>query len=866
MSNNFMVLLLIFFTRLLLSPDSMVRELKVSEVDPVVKQSHLPSLVSEMEILPLKINLRHLDQINDSTKIKDSLRKMAGRALDLRRQRIFEAGINTTLYQKDKSFTPPLSTIKVQRNATQETVLNQVKLLLQRGKNMLKTPYSQSTELDDALALFYEAERLSRKIGDMKSNEESLELIGVIHLITGNWDQGKSYFMRVFEARRQAGDKRGEIIILLKLAITVTCDHCEDNIEVLLHALKLSEELGDPALETLVRILIGYKYLSAGNTELAEEEAFRALEIQNQIGYAEICRIYKEFSIQCVYNTPIDYAYLSSAYYLLSDIGQTKGDLNQKLFYILKVAEDVEKDGLLEEMDYTFYRLGNAYWELAEYDRSMEYHQQSAELRLQKGEFISVGLIRRMAEALIDLGRANEALVLIRDALDKKPLLTLEEKMSIAQSLGASYNSLNQFGMAEKYYLESITWSKKSPMFYRYLAYRGIANFYVSNGKYSDAEPYLTFLENASPQQLLPNYRIEVHLMRFKLDSSRHNYPEAIRHYQLYKALQDSIFNETKNRQISQLSIEYEMAKKEKDIQIKEMDIELLREQNKRQQNHRNALLIGAGLLVALLALGLNRFRLKQRSNQQLVEQQEILQLQKEEISQKNEHLARLVTEKDCVLTQKDDLIMEKDQLLIEKGWLLREIHHRVKNNFHMVAGLLEIQSSYLKNRAALSAIKDSQRRIHSMSIIHQKLYQSDSLSMIYMPEYIYELVEFLKDSYGVNKKIGFTLEIENMALDHGLAVTLGLILNEAITNALKYAFIKADPGRIAISLRYLTETQILLTVQDNGDGLPRNFQKKMGASMGMELLKGLTDDIGGSLRIENFEGTCISITFQNKG
>src|SRR5690606_9508998 len=158
-----------------------------------------------------------------------------------------------------------------------------------------------------------------------------------------------------------------------------------------------------------------------------------------------------------------------------------------------------------------------------------------------------------------------------------------------------------------------------------------------------------------------------------------------------------------------------------------------------------------------------------------------------------------------------------------------REIHHRVKNNFHIVASLLEIQSSYLKNKAALSAIQDSQRRIHSMSIIHQKLYQSDSLSIIHMPEYIYELVEYLKDSYAVRKEIGFTLKIENIALDQAIAITLGLILNEAITNSLKYAFSKTDHGRIAISLKYVTDSHILLTIQDNGSGLPRNFQKKLG-------------------------------------
>jgi two-component sensor histidine kinase len=199
-----------------------------------------------------------------------------------------------------------------------------------------------------------------------------------------------------------------------------------------------------------------------------------------------------------------------------------------------------------------------------------------------------------------------------------------------------------------------------------------------------------------------------------------------------------------------------------------------------------------------------------------------------------------------------------------DKEWLMKEIHHRVKNNFHIVASLLEIQSSYLKNKEALSAIKDSQHRIHSMSIIHQKLYQSESLSTIHMPEYIYELVEYLRESYAIRENIRFDLHIEKIELNHASAITLGLILNEAITNAIKYAFANTAEGKISISLTHIAETQILLSVSDNGRGLPADFNNQIGASMGMELLQGLTDDIGGTFNIQTHEGTHINIIFSD--
>jgi two-component sensor histidine kinase len=110
-----------------------------------------------------------------------------------------------------------------------------------------------------------------------------------------------------------------------------------------------------------------------------------------------------------------------------------------------------------------------------------------------------------------------------------------------------------------------------------------------------------------------------------------------------------------------------------------------------------------------------------------------------------------------------------------------------------------------------------------------------------------------------------FSLQIDNIELNHASAITLGLILNEAITNSIKYAFAKADEGRICISLTHISDSQILLSIADNGRGLPTNFDSRIGTSMGMELLQGLTDDLGGSFSIETNNGTQIKVIFDLK-
>ena len=140
--------------------------------------------------------------------------------------------------------------------------------------------------------------------------------------------------------------------------------------------------------------------------------------------------------------------------------------------------------------------------------------------------------------------------------------------------------------------------------------------------------------------------------------------------------------------------------------------------------------------------------------------------------------------------------------MLIEKEWLLKEIHHRVKNNLQIVISLLNTQSAYVDNEDALLAIQNSQHRMHAMSLIHQKLYQSDNLANIDMSWYIYELISYMRECFDTDNKINFVLDTEKVYLDVAQAVPLGLIINEAISNAIKYAFPADRKGAVKIVLK----------------------------------------------------------------
>lgn len=214
---------------------------------------------------------------------------------------------------------------------------------------------------------------------------------------------------------------------------------------------------------------------------------------------------------------------------------------------------------------------------------------------------------------------------------------------------------------------------------------------------------------------------------------------------------------------------------------------------------------------------------------------------------------------------KKEQLLIQKKRnkkLLVEKEWLIKEIHHRVKNNLQLVISLLNIQSAYLDNEDALMAIQNSQHRINAMSLIHQKLYQADNLANIDLSWYIYELISYLKESFNIGDKINFVLETEKVYLDIVQAVPLGLIINEALNNAIKYAFPLNRKGNIYIELKNTNNADYKLIIADNGIGVAQNFDTIERNSLGMNLMMGLSDQIDGNFEMKNDNGLQIQLTF----
>jgi two-component sensor histidine kinase len=201
--------------------------------------------------------------------------------------------------------------------------------------------------------------------------------------------------------------------------------------------------------------------------------------------------------------------------------------------------------------------------------------------------------------------------------------------------------------------------------------------------------------------------------------------------------------------------------------------------------------------------------------------------------------------------------------MIREKDWLVKELHHRVKNNLQVVVSLLDSQSAYLTNPEAIQAIKNSQHRMFAISLVHQKLYQTESLSMINMQCYINELVQYLQDEYQSIQRVAVVVDTIPLNLDLASAIPLGLIINEAVSNTLQYAFPKKARGQIKITLEKNEENLYLLQIADNGVGLPAGFDTNMGSSLGTTLIAGLSQQLKADLVIRNINGVVISLWFK---
>ena len=200
---------------------------------------------------------------------------------------------------------------------------------------------------------------------------------------------------------------------------------------------------------------------------------------------------------------------------------------------------------------------------------------------------------------------------------------------------------------------------------------------------------------------------------------------------------------------------------------------------------------------------------------------------------------------------------------LAEKETLLREVHHRVKNNLQLISSLLYLQSRKVSDSQVLEMYKESQNHIHSIALVHERLYQSERLAEIDFAQYVHGLAIDLFHSYAVDPaQIKLSLDLEDTTLDIDTAIHCGLLVNELVSNAIKHAFPGKRDGEIRLGLHTDNEGHHCLTVGDNGIGLPPGLESARDESLGLQLVDTIVDQVGGKLSVGRENGTTYQIIF----
>ncbi|GAB4021270.1 hypothetical protein GCM10028773_29460 [Spirosoma koreense] len=641
----------------------------------------------------------------------------------------------------------------------------------------------------------------------------------------GNNRVGRTRFAQLIRDCQQKGDRMGEANTRFRLGIwlrNIDPDY-RPVFANFRQAAALYKALHKPEKEIHALKEIGDTYLYAGKLDSAEATLRHVLSRYKAIGYPK----------------------LHYTYNALSSVGTLMGDYEKGLRYAMLCIDSMHKTADTVSAAAFYGDLGRIYEETGNHRKAIEWQEKSlAKWRQEKlPNFALYNTAGFIAKELIAQKKPKQALQLIEKLVQEIPTNTFIQKACVAQHLAYCYEALHNTRLAEQYYKETLAWYAKNGLDFEasQQAEQELGTFYFKQNDLKQATYHLEKALSFFPQKNSLSTIKDIHLLLFKIDSAQGNYVEAIRHFRTHKALNDSLFNEVKSKQIASLQIKY-------DTRQKEHDIDLLRKQSRLQQielthekTTRNGIIAGAVLLAGLLGVSYNRYRLKQRSNQ-------LLHAKQAEINQKNSSL--------------EQVLGEKEGLLEEKEWMLREIHHRVKNNLQIITSMLNAQLDFLQEPKAIAAIKDSQNRVQAMALIHQKLYQSENLALVNMPELIGEIVDYLVESFPDTESIRTKLDVSAIQLDVSQAIPIGLIINEAVTNSLKYAFPLDRSGLITVQFQPAGTLTYRLTIADDGVGLPTGLDLNRTQTLGLTIIRGLSRQLGGTLVIQHDAGVHIQLEF----
>ncbi len=511
---------------------------------------------------------------------------------------------------------------------------------------------------------------------------------------------------------------------------------------------------------------------------------------------------------------PSDLSFLNTQ---LGYVYERRGELDKAADYALESLKLGQELNDKKAIALAYSDLSNIFWKQAKYNKGLEYGIKSIV------EFEERGItdldydftLYVVGNNYLQLKRFDEALKYYEHALAIGERYGFYNNLSdIYISLVDLYAYLNRYDEAENASWNAIKYAKLlDNNFMLMRSWLSMGKLQHLQGKYKKA---ITSLQNSIAIATVDfgdeYYLSEAYETLGKAFAGDHNYMEAYKAFSEYDGLKKEIFTAESDRRIALLQTEFDLAQKEDTILFQKGKI-------KKQQSNQMLTSIIAGLLLFLLLMGIVAIKNNKRKNVQLQHQNE------------------------------------------EKEFLIKEIHHRVKNNLEVVSSLLSLQATHIEDVKIKDNMLQIQNRIQSMSMIHQNLYHGNNMATIEMRSYFKNLMNYVLHSYGAEQRIDVVYEMNELELNVDIATPIGLIVNELITNSLKYAFPNNNVGVITIGLTRNTSL-LELKVTDNGIGIQKG-KKSHGTGFGSQLVQLLTKQLDGRMILNQNKGTAVSFEFQ---
>lgn len=523
----------------------------------------------------------------------------------------------------------------------------------------------------------------------------------------------------------------------------------------------------------------------------------------------------------------------SAAYNNIGFIYDDKGDVIKALEYYhksLSIREELDdKKGIAVSLN----NIGIIYIKQGEPEQALEYYLKSLKVKQQLEDYKSMATsLNNIAAVYKELGNLEKAIEYYTQSLLIREEIKDEKGIAVTlNNIGTLYKDRGSLDTALNYYSKALDIREKIG------DDRGLTNTLSNIGRvaflkenYLQAEKYgIKALDVANNLGYLERIKDASYLLS-EVYEQQENWEKAFEMKSLYILIKDSVKNKKTELELIRQKSKYDLEKviKEKEILTKENDIKTL-------LNAKNKTLAIAFILAFILALAIIFFIYRENKKKDLI----------------NNLLSK----------QKEDALKQNDDKIV----LLKEIHHRVKNSLQVVSSLIRLQSSEVDDVKVVKMFEETQNRVLSIAKLHEQLYSSENLKEIDIKQHFLPLINDLVEEYKVATTIDLDLNIAEVKMGAETLVPLGLIINEMISNSLKYAFKDRDTGVIKIHINYIEKKTYEMIIGDNGIGMSKDFNFENSNSLGTQLIQIFTEQLNGSIERLKEEGTVFRIIFEKQ-